>query len=125
VTILAAVFAALALLLTCVGLYGLMAYLVQRRTAEIGVRVALGAARASVISLMMRDTLVQAVAGVVLGLPLAYAATQSIGMHGIPPASGTALAAGTVLLVICLALAGYVPARRASRLDPNVVLRAE
>ena len=120
-----AIFGVMALVLACVGLYGVQTYLVQRRTAEIGIRVALGAARASVLGSVMRETLTQAAIGIVLGLPAAFAATRLITMGDVPPATVGALIAATVLLVASLALAGFVPARRASRLDPALVLRAE
>jgi macrolide transport system ATP-binding/permease protein len=98
---------------------------VQRRTVEIGLRVALGAERGAVIGLVMRETLAQAAAGVVLGLPMAIAGTRLIGLAGVAPADVEAVAAATVMLVGCLAVAGYVPARRAARFDPAAVLRTE
>jgi predicted permease len=124
-TTIAGVSALLAMLLACIGLYGVMAYLVQGRTRDLGIRVALGAARGSVLGSLMRETLAQAAAGIAFGLPLAFAASRNITVGSDPPASGQALAIAVVLLVAALALAGYVPARRASRLDPAVVLRGE
>jgi predicted permease len=124
---LAAIFGFIALALTCVGVYGVMAYLVQRRTAEIGLRIALGAARGSVVGAIIREVLAQAVIGIAIGLPAAYwalrlIATQLYGVIDIGPGSLVAIVG---LLLVCLGLAGYVPARRASRLDPAIVLRAE
>jgi predicted permease len=124
-TTIAGVAGLLAMLLACIGLYGVMAYLVHGRTRDVGIRVALGAARGSVLGSVMRETLLQAGAGILIGLPLAYAATLNITLSGAPPASAGALAVGAILLAMTLALAGYVPARRASRLDPAVVLRGE
>jgi predicted permease len=124
---LAGVFGLLALVLTRIGLYGVMAYMVQRRRREIGVRVALGAGRRSVIGMVVREALGQALIGVLIGIPIAFAAVRLLAnqLYGVSAMNPLTIASATVLLVGCLAVAGYLPAWRASRLDPNVVLRAE
>ena len=124
---LAAFFGLLALLLTCVGVYGLMAYLVQRRTGEIGIRIALGARRGAVIGMVLRDVLVQGAVGIVVGIPIAFAGGQLVAnqLYGVSPTDPTMPAAAALVLVLCLTLAGYGPARRASRIDPIRALRQE
>jgi predicted permease len=120
-------FAGLALLLACVGLYGLMAYAVARRTAEIGIRLALGAQRPHVMWLVLRETLWLTCAGMACGIPLAlwlarYAKSL---LFEITPADPAAIAAALALLIGVGALAGYIPVRRALRLDPMSALRCE
>jgi predicted permease len=124
---LAVFFGLVALMLTCVGLYGVMAYLIQRRTREIGVRMALGAARGTVIGMMIREALAQAFVGILVGTPAAFAAIRLFEsrLYGVSPTNPQNVAVATLLLTACLGLAAYLPARRASRLDPNAVLRAE
>jgi macrolide transport system ATP-binding/permease protein len=120
-------FALLALLITCVGLYGTLSYGMARRTEEIGVRMALGASRASVLRLAFRQVLSLGVAGLVIGVPAALAASGLVKsfLWGVEPGDPAtmAAAAGTLLLAVCLA--GYIPANRASRIDPLAALRAE
>jgi len=120
-------FGVLALLLASIGLYGLMAYTVTRRTSEIGIRMALGAQRRNVLWLVLRETLVLVLFGVAIGLPLAFASTRLIASHlfGVTPNDPTTIAMATVLLVIVALLACYLPARRAARVDPMVALRCE
>lgn len=120
-------FGALALLLACVGLYGLMAYAVARRTGEIGIRMALGARREHVLWLVLRETLTLVLAGLAAGLPLAlwtarYAKSL---LFGIGTADPVTIAATIAALAVVAALAGYIPARRALRVDPMVALRYE
>jgi predicted permease len=124
---LAAAFGLIAIVLTCVGIYGVMAYLVQRRSKDIGVRLALGASRRVVVGSMMREVCGQAAAGIVLGIPVVLWVVRLIQsqLFGVSGLQLGALAAVVGLLAACLALAGYVPARRASRLDPLTVLRTE
>jgi predicted permease len=124
---LAVVFGVMALVLTCIGLYGLMAYLVERRTSDIGIRMALGADRGAVVRMIVREALVQAFAGIVIGIPIAVAmmrlmASQLFGVSAADPRSATAAAAA---LTMCLAIAAYLPARRASLIDPIRALRTE
>ena len=119
--------AALALGLASVGLFGMMAFVVALRTREIGIRVALGAAKADVLGLVMRRCLRLAVAGVLAGLllsaPIGYALTSQLyGVSGADPLSYL----GVTALLLAIALtAGYFPARRALRVDPMVALRHE
>jgi putative ABC transport system permease protein len=124
---LSSLFGVLALLLACVGLYGIMAYTVMRRTNEIGIRLALGAQRADVMWMAMRETLALIIAGVAIGLPLALAATRLITsmLFGLTPTDPLTLSFAVVLLTAVVTFAGYLPARRASMVDPMVALRYE
>ena len=125
--ILSAFFGALALLLAGIGLYGLMAYNVTRRTQEIGVRVALGAAPKDVLSMILRETLGLTSIGIVLGLVCALAAAQVVAgmLYGVSAQDPLTLAAVSIVLTGVAALAGWIPARRAMRVDPMVALRYE
>lgn len=120
-------FSVFALLLACIGLYGVMSYAVARRTNEIGLRMALGAQAGNVVWLVMREVLLLVAIGVALGLAGAYAATRLVstllfGLNATDPM--TILLSALVMLGVA-ALAGYLPARRASRIDPMVALRYE
>jgi len=120
-------FGVLALLLACIGLYGLMAYAVARRTAEIGIRLALGARRDHIMWLVLRETLWLTLAGIAAGVPLALCAAlfaKSV-LFGISTADPLTIAVTVALLIGVAALAGYVPVRRALRVDPMVALRYE
>ncbi|MCI0389447.1 MAG: ABC transporter permease [Acidobacteria bacterium] len=120
-------FGLLALLLSCVGLYGIMAYTVARRTREIGIRLALGAQPGNVLWLVMRETLLLVLIGVATGLPAALATTRLIStlLFELTANDPLTIALATSLLIAVAALAGYLPARRAARVDPMVVLRQE
>ena len=124
---LAACFGALALGLSCIGLYGLMAYMVQRRTSEIGIRIALGARRGAVVRLVIREALAQAAAGILIGVPIAFAATRLIAnqLYGVSAGDPQYAAAAAIVLVAALGAAGYLPSRRASRIDPIRALHQE
>jgi predicted permease len=124
---LAAFFGLLALSLACVGLYGVLSYAVARRTNEIGIRMALGAQRLDVIWLVLREALALVVAGVGIGLLASLAATRTAStlLYGLEPNDPTTIAAATLLLLAVAALAGYLPARRAARVDPMTALREE
>ena len=120
-------FGGLGLLLALIGLYGLMAYTVTRRTQEIGIRIALGAQRRQVRRMILGETLVVVLLGVAIGVPCALAATRLIAhlLFGLSPADPATLAIATAMLLLVGATAGYTPARRAMRVDPLVALRNE
>jgi macrolide transport system ATP-binding/permease protein len=120
-------FAVLAVLIACVGLYGTMAYSVARRTNEIGLRMALGAERPGVVWMVLREVLVMAAVGMGIGLPVALAASRVLEnfLFQMKPNDPLALAAAAATLLAAAVLAGYGPARRASRVDPWTALRDE
>jgi predicted permease len=120
-------FGALALVLAMVGLYGVMAYTVVRRQAEIGIRMALGASNRSVVWLIMRDVLLMLASGLTLGVVASLAAGKLVTslLYGVKPSDPATLTAAVLVLALATALAGYLPARRASRLEPTVTLREE
>ncbi|HEV8630267.1 MAG TPA: ADOP family duplicated permease [Thermoanaerobaculia bacterium] len=121
------IFATLALGLAAIGVYGLVAYAVSRRTRELGVRLALGAAPAQAQALVLRGALVPVVAGVLVGLvaALPLARTLSALIYEVKLWDPASWLGATLLLVAVAALAGWLPARRAARLDPQLALRAE
>ena len=122
---------AIALLLVAVGIYGALSYAVARRTAEIGVRIAIGAPRSTVIGMVLGDAMITAAAGVAIGLPAAagavWAARSVLAdlLFGLEPGDPIAFAGAAALLVTVGFLAAFLPARRASRVDPIVALRAD
>jgi predicted permease len=120
-------FGLLALLLAGIGLYGVMAYAVARRTQEIGIRMALGAQRQDVVWLILRETLTVILIGAAIGAPAAAASALLIRsqLFGISPTDPLTLSAAVILLTAVAALAGYLPARRAARIDPMIALRSE
>jgi predicted permease len=124
---LSAFFGALALLLAAIGLYGLMAYNVTRRTREMGIRFALGAQRSGILKMILRETLTLTLAGIVIGLPCALAVTRLVAhmLFGVTPYDPLTLTAVAIALLAVGALAGYIPARRAMKVDPMVALRYE
>ncbi|HEY6292282.1 MAG TPA: ABC transporter permease [Terriglobia bacterium] len=121
------IFAGIALALATVGIYGVMAYSVTERTHEIGIRMALGAERRSVLGLIVRQGLRLTVAGVVFGIAGAWALTRFLTgfLYGIRPTDPTTFGLVSIVLVAVSILASYVPARRATRVDPMVALRHE
>ena len=120
-------FGAVATLLAAIGLYGVMAYMVARRTREIGIRMALGASGGSVVWLVMREVMVLAAAGVSIGLCGAFAATRLVQaqLFGVTATDAWTMAAGAIGIAGVAALAGYLPARRATAIDPMIALRWE
>jgi len=121
------IFAAVALLLACVGIYGVLAYLTGQRIPEMGVRIALGARAADVIWLVLRQSLSMIVVGVALGTAAALAAERILLRYvsGMQPSAAISFAVMIPLLLAAALLASFVPARRASRIDPVVALRQE
>jgi predicted permease len=124
---LSAFFAGLALLLACVGLYGVMSYTVAGRTREIGVRMALGAQRGDVVHLVLREAMLLVGVGLTIGIPLALASGPVLNsfLFGLKSTDPFSLIAVVLLLGIVAALAGFIPAHRASKVDPMVALRYE
>ena len=124
--LLATFFAALALILACIGLYGVMAYRVVRRTREIGIRIAIGARQGSVIWMMVRETLLLVGIGAALGTLASLAANTYIAaqLFGVTPRDPLAIVVALSILGLVTLVAGYVPARHASRIDPVRALRA-
>jgi predicted permease len=124
---LATLLGTITLILSGIGLYGLLAYTVTRRTPEIGVRMALGAEPGAVRWMVMRHALTLIGAGLVLGIPAAAASTRVLKtlLFGLTPTDPLSFVAAGALLLVVGALAAYLPARRASQVDPIVALRAE
>jgi predicted permease len=118
---------AAALFLSAIGLYGVLSFAVNRRTREIGIRMALGALRVDVVKLVLRHGMGLAAAGTALGLLMAAALTRLLAswLYGIPPHDPATYLLGTLLLLTVALLACYLPARRATRVDPLVALRHE
>jgi predicted lysophospholipase L1 biosynthesis ABC-type transport system permease subunit len=113
-------FAALALTLAAVGIYGVMAYSVRRRTRELGTRVALGASRADIVRLVMREGGVITLAGVGVGLTTGVLAARSLSavLFGVPPSDPWSMMVAALLLGLTAMAACYLPARRAAQVDP-------
>src|SRR5215216_4204349 len=120
-------FGGLALILACIGLYGVMAHGVARRTNEIGIRMALGARGGNIAWMVLRETLYLVLAGLLIGVPAALLGARLISsqLFGVSPTEPVTLIAAAVILTLVALLAGYVPARRASRVNPLNALRYE
>jgi predicted permease len=127
VAALTSVLGALALGLACLGVYGLMSYAVKRRTAELGVRMALGARPSTVLWMVFRESLMLVSVGLMTGVPLVFMASHLISalLFGVSANDPTTLVFAAMSLIGAAAVAGYLPAWRASRVDPLVALRAE
>ena len=120
-------FGALGALLAAIGLYGLLAYTVARRTNEIGIRMALGAERRDVVQMVLREALELVCAGLAIGAPLAFwgkSLAASL-IKDLPVKSVIPIAFGVVVMIAVALLAAYVPVRRATRVDPMLALRYE
>ncbi|MGA3047031.1 MAG: ABC transporter permease [Terracidiphilus sp.] len=124
---LSSLFGILSLILASVGLYGVMSYFVARRTSEIGIRMALGATRQSVVVLVMRGVLWQILIGLILGIPAALYAGYLMNslLYGVGSYDLWALTGAPLILVLCAAAAGFIPARRAASIEPMKALRTE
>jgi len=125
--LLSTAFAGLALLLACVGLYGTIGYSVTRRTAEIGIRMALGARSGRILLMVLSEVSLLVVAGIAIGLPLAWIAAKLLShqLYELSPHDPLTIAGSVVAIIAITLLAGYAPARRASKIDPMVALRYE
>jgi len=108
-------------------LYGVMSYTVSRRTGEIGLRMALGAARGSVLWMVLREVVTLTLAGILLGVPAALAMSRLIEsqLFGLSSTDPLILSLAAIALTLIALLAGYLPARRATRIDPMIALRTE
>jgi len=124
---LSSVFGVLALVLASIGLYGVISYTIARRTNEIGIRMALGASEGRVLWMVLRETLLLALAGIVLGLAvvLASARVLSSRLFGLSAYDPPTLAAATVILLVVAIISGAIPGSRAARVDPTEALRYE
>jgi ABC-type antimicrobial peptide transport system permease subunit len=120
-------FGLLALLLATLGLYGVTAYSVARRTAEIGIRMALGAERTQVTTMVMRSVAVQAAVGLAIGIPVALLCVRFVEaqLYEIKNVDAALLSTSILVLAFAAFVAGFVPARRAAKVDPMVALRYE
>src|SRR5205823_1352888 len=120
-------FGGLAALLAMIGLYGVISYIVAMRRNEIGIRMALGASRRSVIGLILKQTIYLLALGVTLGLVLSFALTRGAGslLFGLQPNDPLSLGGAAAFLAVVALLASYLPARRASLVDPMTALRYE
>jgi predicted permease len=125
------VFGAIAVLLACSGIYGTLAYLVNRRTSEIGIRMAIGARRYDVVGMILRESLIPVVVGIGLGLAGAFGLTFGLTrfvdsmLFGVQPTDPLTMIAAVAFLLFTAVLAALLPARRASRIDPMIALRCE
>jgi len=120
-------FGLLALILASLGLYGVTAYSVVRRTSEIGIRISLGATRTSVMSMVLRDGFLQVAIGLLIGVPVVVAASHLLGhrLYGVKSYDPAVLGGAILVLATCALIAGFVPARRATTIDPMRALRTE
>src|SRR5215510_11186406 len=126
-TVLVGLFAAVAVALAAIGIYGVLGFIVTHRTREIGIRVALGARPAQVMALILRQTALVTIVGVIAGVIGAASFSRSLEglLFGVTPLDAATFAAVIVLFVAVAALASYLPARRATQIEPQIALRAE
>ena len=124
---LSSIFGLLATVLAVIGLYGVMAYTVARRTREIGIRMALGALQGNVLWMVMKEVAILIGAGVLVGVPVALALTRLVRnqLYGLAPHDPITLISATLVLAVVAGFAGFIPALRASRIDPTQALRYE
>jgi len=127
VAALCACFGALATLLAAIGLYGVTAFSVARRTREIGIRMALGAARPSVVGMVLKEVAILCVIGLGVGVPVALALGKVVEtqLYGVPGRDWLSLTIATAILLAVSLAAGFLPARRAASVDPTIALRYE
>jgi ABC-type antimicrobial peptide transport system permease subunit len=120
-------FGGLALLLAMIGLYGVTAYTVARRTPEIGIRMAVGAERGNIIAMVMRGAFLQIVVGLLLGIPIALVCVRFVKaqLYEITSANPSIVIGAIVTLTFAALVAGWIPARRAASIDPAEALRIE
>jgi ABC-type antimicrobial peptide transport system permease subunit len=120
-------FGLLAVVLSAIGVYGLMSYVVSRRTNEIGIRMALGSPRSIVGWLVMREIIILVAAGIAIGIPATLVGARLVAsmLFGIKGTDPISLTAAVLLLLVIAISAGYFPARKASRVDPMEALRYE
>jgi ABC-type antimicrobial peptide transport system permease subunit len=125
--LLSSAFGALALLLACVGLYGTIGYAVARRTAEIGVRMALGAERGRILRMILSEVSFVVLAGILIGLPVSWATAKLLNhqLYGLSPHDPLTILGSSLAILAITLLAGYLPARRASKINPMAALRYE
>jgi ABC-type antimicrobial peptide transport system permease subunit len=125
--VLSGLFGVLALVLAAVGLYGILSYGVASRTREIGIRMALGSQRRRVLSLIMREGMILVFIGLIVGFPIVFAITRFAAslLFGLTPTDPVSLIAAALLMFVVALAASYLPARRATKVDPLVALRYE
>jgi ABC-type antimicrobial peptide transport system permease subunit len=121
------IFASIALALATIGIYGVMAYLVNQGNRELGIRIALGASQRNIVSLVVRQGMALAFSGVVIGLTAAFLLTRLIRslLFGVETTDPITFAGISLLLAMIALLASYIPAQRAARIDPLISLRSE
>jgi putative ABC transport system permease protein len=121
------IFAAVALILSSIGIYSLIAYSVTQRTQEIGIRMALGARPRDVLKLFVKQGMLLALIGIVIGALGAFGATQFLSslLFGVSKSDVTTFAGAALLLALVVLVASYVPARKATKVDPTIAFRSE
>jgi predicted permease len=126
-TTLSSAFAALALALACIGLYGVMSYDVARRVRDIGIRLALGASQSQILAQVLGHSTLLTIVGIGAGVAVSIAVSRYLSsfLFGLPPDDPGTLVLSTLVLGVTSLVAGYLPARSASRVDPSVTLRSE